>query len=143
MSEMYEGQTLEQKGLSAWSQINIDGKYCLLFWKDIYRPKSDCDGFDFHCVDFQCDVENDKGGFDDQYYTMFHGTAYFDGVRHIYIGSEEYKEYDTENTAYFNYPDLPKIIKALQALDDLQVEKCGYVKYERSEIKQKESDNAE
>lgn len=125
MSDPIESaKTLEELGIATWQEIAIDDRDCKLFWKDIYPPDEDCDGFDFHCVHFAWSEANNENV---HYETLFKGVAYFDGVRHLYFGSEE-----TDNYGYLYYCDVPQLIKALQQLDLLVVEKCKYVREERA-----------
>ena len=126
----FNGLTLEELGVISWEKIDIT-KECHLFHKDIYRPKSDCDGFDFKCVNWFCETvgspnQDDIGRVG--YEVLFEGVAYFDGVRHLYFGKEE-----TENYGYLYYPDIHLLVSALRSLDDLQVAKCQYVKEERKQ----------
>lgn len=121
---MTEGKTLKQLNIEDWAKKEIS-KDCLLLHKDIYPPEQDCDGFDFCCVNFvsqECKTDAPV-----EYEILFEGTAYFDGVRHLYFGSEK-----TENYGYLYYSDVPLLFKALQALDALQVSKCRYVADERA-----------
>lgn len=122
---MFDGLTIKELGVQGWERKDIDGHECVLFYQDIYRPKDDCDGFDFICVEVLGHGDNINNS---TYAVLFEGIAYFDGVRHLYFGRKE-----TDNYGYLYYQDVPRLIKALKALDDLQVSKCRYVKDERGE----------
>ncbi|MBI3632942.1 MAG: hypothetical protein HY226_01475 [Candidatus Vogelbacteria bacterium] len=62
---------------------------------------------------------------EDYYEILFHGEAYFDGIRHLYFGSE-----DTDNYGYHYYPNLKTLIAALTKLSEVESE-LDYVKQER------------
>ena len=50
---------------------------------------------------------------------LFCGTAYFDGIRHLYMGDEQ-----TENYGYHYYPSLLDNIASLKVLRELEEEFC-------------------
>lgn len=50
---------------------------------------------------------------------LFCGIAYFDGVRHLYMGDEQ-----SDNYGYLYYPDLKKIVLIMEALERLVTEHC-------------------
>ena len=75
-------------------------------------------GFDFYITDFaSCDSH-----FDDHYSCpdvrvecLFHGTCYYDGLRHLYMG---HKETDNENYLYcLNTVILAEVFKKLNELE--------------------------
>lgn len=110
--ETYNGLSLEHLGVAGWEKIEVTPDV-LLFSKDIYKPEDDCSGFDFCCLEFHCqlmDGETDPIFYD----VMFHGRAYFDGVRHLYFGKEE-----CHNYGYLYYPKPLVISDALQVLENL------------------------
>lgn len=51
---------------------------------------------------------------------VYHGIAYFDGIRHLYMGSEH-----TDNFGYIYYPDLEDQIKILTELGNLVKKYCS------------------
>ena len=122
---MFDGLTLEQLGVSDWNKQEVANEL-LLFHKDIYAPEDECDGFEFCCVYQVCETVSGDDAGRIGYEVIFEGTALFDGVRHLYFGKEE-----TQNYGYLYYQDLPMLISALKALDDLQVSKCAYVRNDR------------
>lgn len=50
---------------------------------------------------------------------LYNGIAYFDGIRHLYMGDKQ-----TDNYGYDYYADLELHIKALQVLRKLEVKHC-------------------
>ena len=50
---------------------------------------------------------------------MYSGNAAFDGVRHLYMGSN-----DTDNYGYHYYPDIDTNIATLKAITDLEKKYC-------------------
>lgn len=125
---MFYGLTINELELENWTKEEITDEL-LLFHKDIYKPEENADGFEFCCIYFVSathDPSKSNGMSDVKYEVVFEGRAYFDGVRHLYFGKEE-----TDNYGYLYYQDIPLLIKALKKLDDLQVDKCRYVRNER------------
>jgi hypothetical protein len=120
---MMDGLTLEQLGVADWQIIELQGE-CLLLYRDIHAGNDEPHGFDFCCVEFCSQECRDSAPI--QYNVLFEGITYFDGVRHLYFGSEK-----TDNYGYLYYCDVPLLIVSLQKLDDLQVRKCPYVADER------------
>lgn len=51
---------------------------------------------------------------------LFEGVAYFDGIRHLYIGNNL-----TDNKGYFYYPEVDVLIALLEVLRDLENEFCS------------------
>jgi len=51
---------------------------------------------------------------------IFHGSAAFDGVRHLYMGRDE-----TDNYGYHYYPDFDQLIGVLYALKALEKKYCS------------------
>ncbi len=50
---------------------------------------------------------------------IYHGIAYFDGIRHFYMGHEK-----TDNEGYLYYPDIADHVKVMQELEILQSKYC-------------------
>lgn len=99
-----------------------------------YVPRGEGNGFDFFVGRFYtCDAEDAPWRDmatdlmthpDTQVECMFHGIAFFDGVRHLYMGDE------TEHEGYIFYPDLADLTCALAALTALELQLCWYVREE-------------
>ncbi len=51
---------------------------------------------------------------------LYWGSAYFDGVRHLYFGDKE-----TENYGYTYYPSLKDHIKILKIIHELEATYCS------------------
>ena len=109
----YNGLSLEQLKIADWDKIEVMPGV-LLFSKDIYSKEQNCPGFDFCCVEFHCQLMDEKLGNPLFYDVMFHGIAYFDGVRHLYFGKEE-----TQNYGYLYYAKPLVIADALQTLENI------------------------
>lgn len=124
---MDEGKTIDALGLCEYEKIELKGKQLILLYKDMHKPEDNCDGFYFSCLEFYSQVVGSLES-DIKYTVLFDGVAHWDGVRHFYAGSEE-----TGNYGYLYYVDLPDLIMALKALDDLQVSKCKYISNQRLE----------
>jgi hypothetical protein len=128
---MDEGLTIEQLDATDWNKIQLNGDDCVLLYKDTFKPEDNCDGFEFKCLNFCTQRINQHGIYDGIYYNVvFEGKVAFDGVRHLFFGSEK-----TDNYGYLYCCDLPLLIMALNELDKLQVAKCKYVAEERNEEK--------
>lgn len=121
----YPDKTLEELGLADWNRIEGDQSRrsmpTVLLWKNIYTPEQNCPGFEFACVE-----KVTSGGFDSTYIYLFHGTTYWDGVKHLYFGHPE-----TDNYGYLYCVDVPSLVACLKTLDDLQAEHCPQVRRER------------
>lgn len=50
---------------------------------------------------------------------LYWGIAYFDGIRHLYLGHEK-----TENFGYINYPFIKNHIKLLEIIRGLEIKYC-------------------
>lgn len=122
MTHFY-GLSTQELGVDTWEKIQIT-EDCLLFFKDTFTKEEACDGFSFKCLSF---VSSDADGSNVGYEVSFEGNVAWDGLRHLYMGSTE-----THNYGYLYCQDLPLLIKALQELDKLQVDKCKYVAKERA-----------
>lgn len=65
--------------------------------------------------------------YDDELPTLiFHGTVTFDGPRHIYFG-----EVLEDPDGYLYYPDMPKLISCLKAMDDYCLERFESYRLDR------------
>ena len=116
------GKTLEQLGIQDYEKIKLkkgSDDFLLLF-----KDRGD-HSFDFCCVEFYSSECNGKNI---SYEVLFSGKCYFDGVRHLYFGSEE-----TDNYGYLYYQHVGNLVHALSVLDQLQLSKLPYYKKERDE----------
>ncbi len=83
------------------------------------------DGFYFYVVErISCIIDNEHP---QDHWTpelcmvecIFHGSASFDGIRHLYMGDEA-----TENYGYLYCPDIDTITKALSIIKNLESMLC-------------------
>ena len=60
---------------------------------------------------------------------LFHGTAYFDGMRHLYMGHQS-----TDNEGYLFYPQINELILCLIELKKLELKYCSEDQIDDKEI---------
>lgn len=53
---------------------------------------------------------------------LFHGLAYYDGIRHLYFGDER-----GDNYGYFYYPVIKNMQEALEFLGELEKKYCNSI----------------
>ena len=76
-------------------------------------------GFRFYALEVKCwsnDGDPEWTPTNTSVECLFHGVAYFDGVRHLYMGMKQ-----TDNEGYLYYPNLDsykEIFDELQVLED-------------------------
>jgi hypothetical protein len=92
-----------------------------------YRPNEDGNGFDFDILE-ETSVGGDKnfGDWDPEHSevdVLFWGIAYWDGVRHLYMGNQA-----TDNYGYLYYPDISDYVTYFKAISDLENEYCSEFK---------------
>lgn len=114
MSEEYWGLllkdiTLNKAHIESWNKIEVADSL-LLFWHHIYEDPEETCGIEFKAIEWRS--SDDEG---DRYDTVLEGRGYFDGIRHLHFG-----EVLDDALGYFNYPHLPKLIKLLQTLRELE-----------------------
>ena len=98
----------------------------------IYYKLSEMDGCGFNFVILSNDgcmcVDETKVDSWHPNYTfvsvLFEGIAYFDGIRHLYMGSNQ-----TDNYGYENYPNICSMAKALEELKKLELKYCNDCSY--------------
>jgi hypothetical protein len=112
----------EKVHLWPYHQITDDLR---LHYKVIDYDEADAktDGFYFCSVRW---TGNECNGEDDQWKNetttvdvLLNGTSYFDGIRHLYFGSEQ-----TNNYGYFYYPDTDEIFMVLDKLVKMESKHC-------------------
>lgn len=101
-----------------------DGK-----WRIYYKPidhssgcnKTDCQhGFYFYCVEWAGNNTSNPTWSPETYInTLYHGVAYFDGLRHVYLGKDDDGIY-----GYTNYPNASIHIEIWKALNELEKRFC-------------------
>ena len=132
-------ETVADNGILLSDLVNVFPKEKIFTWsyKDVtpnvrvyYKVNKeensvkDINGFYFHVVDFvSCPANGFVGNLFDnpevKVETLQHGTAYFDGIRHLYTGTKE-----SDNEGYINYPNMLGQIKIMETLRELEVEYC-------------------
>ena len=131
-----EGQPLEVKlsdirtesgeVVVGWDHVDIDDG-CRLFYKPQIRKGKTGFGFEFYAAEWTGGGEFEKGAswFENDpaeidVECIWHGTACFDGVRHLYSGDEQ-----TDNEGYFNYPKHSRIAGVLAEITKLEKKFCN------------------
>jgi len=107
------------KTKSHWEQLS-DGSR--LYWKeegdDLLGDKC---GFTFIQVNrVSYPMNSDFLDENTEYEVLLHGTAYFDGIRHLHFGDEA-----SDNLGYFYYPEMDDIIEVLNVLKTLEDKYCN------------------
>jgi hypothetical protein len=92
-----------------------------------YKTRESKNGFDFYVVLFMGLVCNDKNTAENDFDSpdvcvecVYNGIAYYDGLRHFYMGHK-----DTGNENYLYYPDPEHHILIFKALEDLIKKHCN------------------
>lgn len=99
-----------KKPLSEFQQLVFNEN--IYFHYNLYE---DGTGFEFICFQ-QDDPEHDE------IEMIVNGSAYFDGIRHLYFGDEK-----SDNCGYFNYPNLSVLSDVMNLLKELKVKHCSYI----------------
>lgn len=92
-----------------------------------YRPFDDGHGFDFFIAEFAggytlpADGQSDMDLPDTEVECLFHGVAYYDGLRHLYMGSEA-----SDNVGYLYYANPVEMAKVFTALAELEARYCPH-----------------
>lgn len=103
-----------------WKYVEIIPERVRLY----YKPNDNGEGygFDFYAVEWTSGSGETTVILNPDYTTvdcLYHGTAYFDGIRHMYLGDD-----DTDNYGYHYYPDLDVHIALLKELKNLEIKYC-------------------
>ncbi len=110
---------VNQELVYKWDFVDIDEDLRLFYKRVIYNDNyEDLTGFYFCLV--SATGKTEELWADDWYCEVFYtGIAYFDGIRHLYLGSKQ-----TQNYGYDYYPSCKKHIKAMKALAELEKKYC-------------------
>ena len=116
---MEEDKRFKDCVVDGWEVVDVADNYRLFYKLIKYDDTSVKTGFDFkaiECDGWECDGKNEYN-FSPECFVkeVFNGTALFDGVRHLYFG---------EGDGYLYYPDMPKLITAVQELKNLEDKHC-------------------
>ena len=111
LNEIIDDDTKEK--ISSWDYIDVLSDHRLY-----YKPKERLgDGFNFHCVQWvfiEASYESPWLDPNISVNTIFHGVAYFDGLRHIYFG----------NKGYLYCLIVDEMIAVLSQLSSLEIKYC-------------------
>lgn len=103
-----------------WKYVEI--KKVRIYYKIRDNKKT---GFDFYIVancGYEECIETKKDVWSPNYCyveCIYWGTAYFDGIRHLYMGDKF-----TDNERYFYYPNLDDNIDVIKELRKLELKYC-------------------
>lgn len=106
-----------EENIYNWDYITVDSN-TRIYLKLIDKDKQG--GFFFYVVSIISSIYNKEWDINEtEVECLYRGIAYFDGIRHLYMGSEQ-----TDNEGYTYYPHLDTHIKTLLILKDLQSKYC-------------------
>lgn len=110
-----DNKKLTELSCRAWDYIDVTDTNVRIFYK---VSEEEGMGFEYHAVMETCYVDHP---YDEhtEVETLFHGIAYFDGVRHHYMGSEE-----TDNYGYDYCPRLMKHVQVLMVIMNMEDKYC-------------------
>ena len=81
------------------------------------QAKEDCEAFGFSFVVIEQDISP---------IVLFHGDAFYDGVRHLYASSDqESNEIDNHTNAYLFYPNTKMLSAVFTVLRTLEEKYCN------------------
>ncbi|KKN14080.1 hypothetical protein LCGC14_0999750 [marine sediment metagenome] len=106
--------------LTDWKSIEIKDTDMILYYNTFSDEKvaeETRDGFRFYCIESLSWKTVTKEILNCN--CVFHGTAYFDGIRHLYFG-----DHQTDNFGYHYYPSMNILILALKELKKLEKKYC-------------------
>ena len=105
--------------LTDWKSIKIKDTEMILYYNPIAKNKEN--GFNFYCIEPLGWTVDTKEIINCE--CVFFGTAYFDGIRHLYFG-----DHQTDNYGYLYYPKLNNLLSALKELKKLEIEYCREIR---------------
>lgn len=99
-----------------WDFIEVkDTNYRIYYYAD----KDNDSGFKFSVLNWIAVQDEEWNPETTHAEVIFEGTAYFDGIRHLYMGSDQ-----TDNYGYLYYAHVEDLSKALIALQELESKYC-------------------
>ncbi len=125
--KLSEIRTERGESIVGWHFVDID-YVCRLFYEEDRHNGKGGYGFEFYAVGWcggRRGTVEDASLFDDDpdeinVECLWHGSARFDGVRHLYCGDEQ-----TDNEGYLYYPRLSRIAGVLTELAKLEKRFCN------------------
>lgn len=86
-----------------------------------YLPELNGYGFQFYCIEI-IGYTDENCWKDDETdcYIVMQGSAYFDGIRHLYVSRDK----DDDYNGYLYYPNLNNLINIIQVLKILEIKYC-------------------
>ncbi len=113
----HEGEAIHQ-----WSYVELKDHSVRVYFNIANEIGS---GFVFYALEnigYVCVPETEKDIWHPEYAMvkcLYEGIAYFDGIRHLYMGSEF-----TDNYGYHYYANLEMNIETLRVIRELEVKYC-------------------
>jgi len=115
----------ESQGLVCdWVYVDVPDTWIRLYYKP-HESEDMGSGFDFYAaerVSIEINKETETNEWHKDYCMVecfFEGVAYFDGIRHLFYGSEK-----TGNEGYHYYANIESTIEALKRLRELELKYC-------------------
>lgn len=111
--------SLEGKSIRDWQFINISSSDA---YRIYYKPNdTPGNGFRFATIEWvSVPGGNDLWSDDTEIQFLFNGVAYFDGIRHLYLGDN-----GDEDLGYVYYPEIQDYIEILQQIRRLEKLYCS------------------
>ena len=103
--------------ITEWKTIIIKKTDMILYYKPLSEEEKQ--GFNFYCIEACAwDTETEKIL---KCYCIYHGIAYWDGIRHFYVG-----DHQTDNYGYLYYLLINAFLFALKELKKLEKKYCKF-----------------
>lgn len=116
LKELFIDKALSNKPCSYKDAESADIGDIKLF----YNPSPENNGFYFTAINWVSnDADKEIWSDETDIEIVCDGWAAFDGIRHLYFGSEK-----TDNEGYFNYPNMEEMAQLISELIKLQNKYC-------------------
>lgn len=113
----YEGEFLKSWEFKSFEYM---GDYRIYFEPYLDDENEKGSGFKFVVIEWISNPSDSEIWDDDtEVEFLFNGIAYFDGVRHMYLGTSQ-----NEIFGYVNYPNIEHLIEILKEIRKLEIEYC-------------------
>lgn len=112
-----EGEKSEETKIQNWDFIHLENSEIRIYYR---LNEGELNGFNFYVLLWTSNDASQEDlwqGFDAE--CLFYGTAYYDGIRHLYMGLP-----NTEYQGYIHYPYTQNMIELFTALNKLELEYC-------------------